>query len=76
MLSCIGGFICGEHWKVVSSMEFGSAARAAAVIIICGGGRGNGAVVIIRSYTSITTLDSMLLGLLLLLPWGDELGKD
>ena len=57
------------------SMEFGSAARAAAVIIICGGGRGNGAVVIIGSCASITTLDSMLIGLLLL-PWGDELWKD
>jgi hypothetical protein len=73
MLSCIGGFICGEHWKVVFSMEFGSAARAA--IVICGGGRGNGAVVIIGSCASITTLDSMLIGLLLL-PWGDEFWKD
>ena len=53
-------------------MEFGSAAARA--VIICGG-RGSGAVVIIGSYASITTLDSMLLGLLLL-PWGDELGKD
>ena len=70
MLSCIRVFICGEHWKVVFSMEFESA-RAAAVIIICGGG--NGAVVIIGSYASITTLDSMLL---VLLPWGDEFWKD
>jgi hypothetical protein len=57
-------------------MEFGSAtARATTVvIIICGGG--NGAVVIIGSYTPVTTLDSMFLGLLLLLPCGDEFWKD
>ncbi len=55
------------------SMEFESAARVG--VVICGRGGGNGAVVIIRSYTSITTtLDSMFLDLLL--PWGDELWKE
>lgn len=53
------------------SSRFGSAACG---VVICGRGGGNGAIVIIGSYASIITLDSMFLDLLL--PWGDELWKE